>query len=152
MKNLLILLSILILASCKKDSVNPTPASTTGTNSLTTSTTPVVDTFDPSKATLIKQGTLAGINHTVSGTVKIYDTNGNKTVYFDTFSSQDGPDLKVYLSKDIDAKEYIKLGVLKSLSGVQSYVVPANTDVVPYTYVHIWCEKFTVVFARAEIK
>jgi hypothetical protein len=149
MKKLLLILSVLIIASCKKDSVTPTPAST---NPSTTTSSTTAETFDPSKATLLKQGTLTGINHTASGTVKVYDANGSKTVYFETFSSQDGPDLKVYLSKDIDAKDYIKLGVLKSTSGMQSYAVPATTDVVPYTYVHIWCEKFTVVFARAEIK
>ena len=84
--------------------------------------------------------------------VKLYEANGNKVVYFEAFSSQDGPDLKVYLSKDIDAKEYIKLGELKSTSGTQSYNVPSNTDIAPFTYVHIWCERYTVVFARAEIK
>ncbi len=124
--------------------VDPSP--TSATNQLTT------ETFDPSKATLLKQGTLAGINHTASGAVKLYDADGTKVVYFETFTSQDGPDLKVYLSKDINATEYIRLGVLKSTSGMQSYNVPANTDTTPYKFVHIWCERFTVVFARAEIK
>ena len=41
-----------------------------------------------------------GVGHTVSGTVKIYDDAGKKAVVLDPFSSQNGPDLKIYLSKD----------------------------------------------------
>jgi hypothetical protein len=144
---LVIVLSLVLFSSCKKDNVEPVNAS--NTSATTTSGT---DTFDPAKATLLKQGTLTGIGHTASGVVKLYDTGTSKVVYFESYSSQEGPDLKVYLSKDINANEYLKLGALKSTSGVQSYTVPPNTDVSNYIYVHIWCERFTVVFARAEIK
>jgi hypothetical protein len=146
MKNQLTIAFIIIaLASCKKETVQPATSSTT-----TTSTT--ADSFDPASAILLKQGTLTGIGHNANGVVKIYDASGNKVVYFETFLSQDGPDLKVYLSKDIDAKEYIRLGVLKSTSGMQSYNVPLTIDASTYSYVHIWCERYSVVFARAEMK
>lgn len=117
-----------------------------------TPVTPVSDTFDPTTAVLIKQGTLMGVGHTASGVASVYESNGKYTVYFNPFSSQNGPDLKVYLSKDVDASEYIRLGKLKSIMGMQSYEVPSGVSVKDYQYVHIWCEKYSVVFAVAEMQ
>ena len=86
------------------------------------------------------------------GQVGVYDDHGTKVILLDPYSSQSGPDLKVYLSKDINASEYINVGKLKSITGKQSYTVPGNPDISQYNYVHIWCEQFTVVFGRAEVK
>ncbi|SHH87257.1 Electron transfer DM13 [Chryseolinea serpens] len=126
------------LASCQPEAVTPTEV--------------VDDNFDTAAATLIKKGMLEGINHTASGTASIYTLNGNSKVVLDPYMSQSGPDLKIYLSKDIDAGEYIRLGNLKSTMGKQVYDIPKNTDLTAYPYVHVWCEKYTVVFARAELK
>jgi Electron transfer DM13 len=92
---------------------------------------------------------IEGIGHTASGTATVYESNGMFTVVLDPYSSQNGPDLKVYLSKDAEASDYIRLGNLKSVNGKQSYAVSGNPDLSQYHYVHVWCEKFTVVFARA---
>src|SRR5437868_1182366 len=108
-----------------------------------------IDNFDSSTATLLKTGMLEGINHTASGTASIFELNGQKIVVLDPYSSQNGPDLKIYLSKDAGATEYIRLGPLKATSGRQSYEVPGNPDLSKYHFVHVWCEKYTVVFARA---
>jgi hypothetical protein len=113
---------------------------------------PVNDTFDTSNAILIKQGTLEGINHTASGKASIYELDGKYTVVLDPYSSQNGPDLKIYLSKDVDASSYLRLGNLKSTMGKQSYEIPEGTVIDDYDFVHVWCEKYTVVFARAEVK
>ena len=137
-------LSIVILVitfACKAENTTPT-----------TPAPPANNTFDPAQAMLLKQGMLMGVNHTVSGTAAVYDSNGKKVVLLDPFNSQSGPDLKVYLSKDINASSYIKLGNLKSTIGQQAYEVPGTPDISQYTYVHIWCEAFTVVFGRAELK
>ena len=138
MKKICILIFIALLSSCKEEDATPTA--------------PINDDFDTTTATVLKSGTLAGIGHTVSGTVTIYKSASSKTVVLDPFSSQNGPDLKVYLSKDINASSYISLGALKSTSGKQSYEIPGNPDVTDYNYVMVWCEQFTVVFGRAEIK
>jgi hypothetical protein len=107
--------------------------------------------FDPATATLLKMGSLEGVGHTVSGTAGIYESNGKKYVLLNPFSSQNGPDLKVYLSKDVNASAYIKLGNLKSTNGSQSYEVPGMPDIAEYTHLHIWCEQFSVVFGRAAL-
>ena len=113
---------------------------------------PVVDDFNTADAKLIKQGTLEGIGHTASGVASIYEKDGSLTVVLDPYSSQTGPDLKIYLSRDTGASEYIRLGNLKSTTGKQSYEIPSGTDITQYDFVHVWCEKYTVVFARAEVK
>ena len=138
MKTLLLIFVSVVMLSCQPDDNVPT--------------LPVDDNFDTSKATLIKQGMLVGAGHTASGTASLYHANGTKVVVLDPYSSQNGPDLKVYLSKDEEAKEYVKLGNLKSTTGKQVYEIPTSADVNQFGYVHIWCEKYTVVFAIADLK
>jgi hypothetical protein len=107
---------------------------------------------DLSGATLLRQGVLQGINHSASGTVTVYQNDKTLFVVLDPFMSQSGPDLKVYLSKDVTASEYLRLGNLMAFSGSQTYLIPSGYSINEYSYVHIWCEKFSVEFARAEIK
>lgn len=116
------------------------------------SAVPVNDDYDITNAMLVRQGRIEGINHTASGTASIYELNGALTVVLDPYSSQNGPDLKIYLSKDSEANEYVRLGNLKSTMGKQSYGIPSAVDINEYHFVHVWCEKYTVVFARAEVK
>ena len=135
----IIFLSLLFLVCCKPDDAVPT--------------TPVMDPmFDESKATLVKQGEIMGVNHSVSGTASIYEDGGRHTVVLNPFSSQNGPDLKIYLSKDVGASEYVRLGDLKSTTGKQAYSIPPGVDINNYSYVHVWCEEFSVEFARAQMK
>jgi hypothetical protein len=131
------ILSVLALMACEAEMATPT--------------TPVQDNFDPDQATLLKEGPMTGCGgHTVNATVKLYEQSGKNYVYFEMLNSQNGPDLKVYLSKDANATQYVRLGVLKSTMGNQSYEVPAMTDLGQYPVVHIWCERFSVCFGIAE--
>jgi hypothetical protein len=138
MKRISILLVVIALASCKEEDATPNG--------------PIDDSFDTTKATLLKSGEMVGVGHTVSGTASIYDSAGQKIVLLDPYSSQNGPDLKVYLSKDASASSYISLGKLKSTSGKQSYEIPNSPDVTDYNYVLVWCEQFSVIFGKAELK
>ena len=138
MKKLISILSLIVFVSCTPEDTAPV--------------VPVVDDFDPSMSTLVGQGPIVGIGHTASGTASVYEANGKYTVVLDPYSSQNGPDLKIYLSKDSDASESIRLGDLQSTMGRQSYDVPGSPDIREYPFVHVWCEKYTVEFARAEIK
>jgi Electron transfer DM13 len=117
-----------------------------------TPTAPINDSFEPAQATLLKQGTFAGIGHAVSGMVKVYDDAGRKVVVLDPFSSQNGPDLKVYLSKDQKASQFMNLGPLKSTVGKQSYDVAGMPDLDEYPFVLIWCKQYSVLFGKAELQ
>lgn len=138
MKKISFLFVMLISFSCSEEENN-------------TPTAPIDDNFDPGQATLVKQGTLTGVGHSVSGTVKIYDDAGKKVVTLDPFSSQNGPDLKVYLSTDENASQYINLGPLKSTTGKQSYEVTGMPDLEQYKFILVWCEEFSVLFGKAEL-
>ena len=142
MKKLIVLLFIAIAAVSCSETEDNTPVD------------PVDDDFDPTEmnVTLVKEGSLVGVGHSVTGEVKIYENNnGNLVVVFDPFMSQNGPDLKVYLSKDENAKEYQNLGPLKSVTGKQSYEVSGMPDLMQYKYVIIWCQEFSVLFGIAEL-
>jgi Electron transfer DM13 len=139
MKNLILIIIVLAFAAgCAVEDATPS--------------VPVDDDFHVEGATLVKQGTLVGIGHTARGVASIYEVEGKFTVLLDPYESQNGPDLKIYLSKDAAATAYLRLGNLKSTVGKQSYAVPAGTLVSEYHFVHVWCEKYTVVFAQAELE
>ena len=118
-----------------------------------TPTTPVGNNPDLTSATLLKEGMFTGIGgHTVSGTVKVYELDSKLYIVFDPYQSQNGPDLKVYLSKTENASQYINVGKLMSTMGKQTYTVPGMPEISQYPYVHIWCEAFSVEFARAQLQ
>jgi hypothetical protein len=115
-----------------------------------TPTKPIDDTFDPTGATLLRSGTLMGCGgHTVMGKAEVYEKDGNLSLVFDDFTSQNGPDLRVYLSTTDNASSFVNLGDLKSTTGKQSYEIPAGTDLDTYKYAHVWCQQFSVCFGVA---
>lgn len=89
--------------------------------------------------------------HKVKGEVKIISIDGKNYLRLENFESTNGPDLKVYLSNDLEAKDYISLGELKGSIGNQNYEIPENVNFSNYKYVLIWCEKFSVLFGSSEL-
>lgn len=77
---------------------------------------------------------------------------------FEDFSTDNGPDLNVYLSPaptDAPASQFdddfIDLGDLKGNIGSQNYEIPADVDLDFYSTVVIWCVRFSVIFGAAEL-
>ncbi|MEK6899034.1 MAG: DM13 domain-containing protein [Nanoarchaeota archaeon] len=89
--------------------------------------------------------------HKTSGEVKIVQSENKKYLRFENFEATNGPDLKVYLSKDLQASEFISLGDLKGNIGNQNYELPADFNQDDYPYVLIWCEQFSVLFGSAQL-
>ncbi len=116
-----------------------------------TPTTPINDTFDPTMATLLRQGNLMGSSsYTVGGVAQLYDDTGKLVLLLDNFSSSNGPDLRVYLSTTTGNTSFVNLGKLKSTTGKQSYEIPAGTDLTEFKFVLIWCQQFSVLFGKSE--
>ncbi len=138
MKHLLFVATIVLCFSCGVEEATPE--------------TPVNDMFDAGGATTLKAGMFVNAVHQVSGNVTLFETSGTHTVLLDSFMSENGPDLRVYLSKDDKATEYVSLGKMKSTTGRQAYEVPKGTVVSDYKYVLIWCQQFSVLFGKAELK
>lgn len=139
MKNLIISFSIFIaifIAGCTKKS----------------STATIDEMVDTTTAVLKYQGTFQnGPYGTVAGRAMVYQTNGKWQLKLTDLASSNGPDLKVYLSKEIQPLNFIKLGDLKSTTGNQVYDITGNPDFMQYKYALIHCEQFNHLFGSAEL-
>lgn len=108
----------------------------------------------------IRVGTLRSLSHTTSGTVRVGPTpDGNLVVFIENLATDNGPDVKVYLSPHAgDAEEAalgtdeLNLGPMKGNIGNQTYEVPAGTDLSQYQSVVLWCERFSVGFGVAGLE
>ena len=137
MKNFTLLVVMGLLMSCGLEDATPT--------------VPVNDDFDDTSATLLSEGNWMGSGgYDVKGTAQIFEERDRKVLLFTDFMSSNGPDLKVYLSTDMNATSFINLGNLKSTNGDQSYEIPEGTDLDSFKFALIWCERFSVLFGKAE--
>ncbi len=89
--------------------------------------------------------------HPAEGTVRVVEADGTTYVRYENFKTLNGPDIFVYLSKDLEASEYVNLGRVKATEGNVNYEIPAGVDVADYPYVLIWCRAFGVLFNSAYI-
>ena len=91
------------------------------------------------------------VGHPASGTVRVVKTEDGDVVRYENFKTLNGPDLYVYLSKDLEAKEYVSLGALKATEGNVNYQVPRGIATEDYRYALVWCKQFGVLFNYAEL-
>ncbi|MDQ0822309.1 hypothetical protein QFZ79_000046 [Arthrobacter sp. V4I6] len=108
-------------------------------------------------------GKLISHEHASSGTVKILElADGSRILRFEGLDTSDGPDLRVWLSDApviegaagwylFDDGAYLDLGALKANKGDQNYEIPAGANLADYSSVSIWCARFAVSFAAAEL-
>ncbi len=97
---LLMMSFIVFLLSCKKENNTPDQP---------------VDEMLPPGMQIVKGTFTSTPGHNVQGTAKIFEDNGRKELRLENFTSTNGPDLRVYLSKDLNASSFISLGSLKSV-------------------------------------
>jgi hypothetical protein len=110
----------------------------------------------PPGPVLEASGDLFGIDHTAAGTASLYQQDGQWVLRFeDDTDIENGPDLYVWLVGDTDWYEpgdYLDLGKLKGNVGGQNYPLPPEFDPEEHRHVLIWCLRFTVPFAAAELR
>jgi hypothetical protein len=110
------------------------------------------DKFDSANAVIRYEGSFKkGPYGTVSGTARVYESNDKWQLRLVGFNSSNGPDLKVYLLKEIQPINFIKLGDLKSVAGNQSYDITNNPDFTQYRFALIHCEQYNHLFGSAEL-
>lgn len=89
---------------------------------------------------------------TVSGSAHIVrNANGSIQLLIEGLKSTNGPDLKVYLSKEVQPVNYISLGALKSVNGNQVYDIAGMPDIKEYKFALIHCQAFNHLFGSAEL-
>ena len=104
----------------------------------------------PTTVTTVSTGTFAGNAHTTSGTVKVViDAANKKFLVFENFRTDNGPDLKVWLSPGTSGSPYQEIGTLKAVSGNFSYELDASINHAANNRVLIWCKSFSVLFGHA---
>lgn len=113
---------------------------------VSTSTAPL----KPTKSTWVSR------EHKTTGEVLLTRDEAGKTyVRFENLNTSNGPDLKVYIAKSLSENgtpsNFVNLGDLTANKGNANYEVPANIDIAEYSYVVIWCKRFSVSFADAAI-
>ena len=115
-----------------------------------TSTAPVNENIDTTVSVLKYLGTfLKGPYGTVTGSAMVYNINGKWQLKLANFSTTNGPDLKVYLSQEIQPLNFIRLGNLKSTSGNQVYDISGAPDFSLYKYALVHCEQYNHLFGSA---
>ncbi|WP_299047815.1 DM13 domain-containing protein [uncultured Tateyamaria sp.] len=108
----------------------------------------------PASAETVSTGTFTGASdHITTGAVEVVkNADGSHTIVLgEDFSLDGAPDPRVGLGKDGFYNGNTDAGVLGSLTGGQSFVVPAGVDVSEYNEVYIWCEKFSVPLGIAKL-
>jgi hypothetical protein len=139
MKNLITIVTLACsLAACKKEN---------------TPTKPADEMVDTTSAMEQKAGNfINGPYGSVSGTAKLYKENNVYTLVFENVKISNGPDLHVYLSKEVQPINFIDLGKLKSTSGNQVYAISGMPDFTQYKYALVHCQQFNHLFGSAELK
>ena len=89
---------------------------------------------------------------TVSGSAKIYSMGAIHTLQLENVIISNGPDLHVYISKEVLPVNYIDLGRLQSVSGNQVYQIPGTPDFSQYKYALIHCQRYNHLFGSAELR
>lgn len=92
---------------------------------------------------------MAGPYGNAMGTAKIVDSNGSLSLRIEGFSVNSGPDLKIYLSKEQQPLNFLRLGSLKGLSGDQQYAILNKPDFMEFRYALVHCEKYNHLFGSA---
>lgn len=135
----LLAMAALFITACNKQNASPE--------------SPVDEMPDTSTYALKYSGAfMQGHEGTVMGTANMYESVGKYQLELKDFSVTNGPDLHVYLSKEIMPVHFIDLGKLKSTMGNQLYEVPGMPDFTEYKYALIHCQQYNVLFGSSELK
>ena len=117
-----------------------------------TSDDPIDQMVDTSAPTLVlRQGVFVSNAHPTTGSVTLMEQNGGRLLQLNNFRTDNGPDLRVYLSASLQAADFTDLGTLKSVNGNFFYTVPASVNIDNQRFVLIWCEDFSILFGHAEL-
>jgi hypothetical protein len=150
MKQTFFIMTLVVgMMACQKETVSPTQ----DTNATTNTSTSTMPTTPTSEQTLLLTGTFSTGAHTTTGTVKVYeDKNKNRSLVFENFKTDAGPDLRIYMAEDKAITNFIQITDKVTTSGNYTLSIPANVDLKKQTTVAIWCKSFSVLFGSATLK
>lgn len=119
------------------------------------------DSSSPSAGpTELASGTFVSQEHETSGSATVIElADGSRTLRLEGFSTNNGPDLHVWLSEKAAGGNWFKygggrkaqLGELKGNQGSHNYAIPADVELDGLRSVVIWCKRFHVAFGSAPL-
>jgi hypothetical protein len=113
---------------------------------------------------VLARGTLISHEHDSSGTVTVLRLpDGSRVLRLEDLRTSNGPRLQVWLSdapvlagtegwRVFDDGRHVDLGDLKGNLGSSNYPIPPDVDLAALPSVSIWCARFHVSFAAAELR
>lgn len=145
-------------ADAAADTTSPPGPPTPPPLDLVTTAPPPPPTTTVPEIRIAASGDFINRSHPTSGVATVLTDGVQRFLRFEDFSTDNGPDLNVYLSPaptDAPASQFdddfIDLGDLKGNIGSQNYEIPADVDLDFYSTVVIWCVRFSVIFGAAEL-
>lgn len=135
----------------------PTVATTRDVPVITGSTSSTTTT--PPEPVDLATGQFISRDHGTEGRVRVLRlADGSQYVRIEGLSTDNGPDVYVYLSPNpADGPEgsfddgHVNLGSLQGNLGDQNYAIPADVDPTAYASVVIWCDRFDSAFGAADL-
>lgn len=112
---------------------------------------------------VLAEGDLISHEHETSGRVLILQLpDKSRVLRLEDLDTSNGPDVEVWITDApviegpdgwhvFDDGDYVELGDLKGNRGNQNYSVPDNVDLNELSSVSLWCDRFNVSFAAAEL-
>ncbi len=103
------------------------------------------------------RGRFVPLSHPGSGVASVVElAEGGRKLTLTRFRTDNGPDLRVYLSSKDPARtdelgEFQDLGALKGNVGDQQYDIPKSVDLDRFSNAVIWCRAFSVGFTSASL-
>ena len=122
------------------------------TKSNNTATTPLNEMLPPDSAPLFTGVFMNGPFASVSGKADVQVENGQYTLALQDVKISNGPDLHVYLSRELQPVNFIDLGKLKSTAGNQLYNIGGIPDPAAFKYALIHCQQYNHLFGSAALK
>ncbi|MFZ2682023.1 MAG: DM13 domain-containing protein [Patescibacteria group bacterium] len=110
------------------------------------------ETMPASQPTITSRANMIAMAHGVEGEALLVTAGDETFLRFENLKTINGPDLRIYLSSDLNADDIVDLGAIRATEGSVNYAIPAGTDLTKYTNVMIWCRAFGVLFSYAQFK
>jgi hypothetical protein len=118
----------------------------------------------PPEPVVLARGTLISHEHESSGSVAVLRlADGSRVLRLEDLHTSNGPALRVWLAdapvvagmagwRVFDDGRHVDLGDLKGNIGSSNYPIPPEVDLAALPSVSIWCARFHVSFAAAELR
>jgi hypothetical protein len=118
----------------------------------------------PAQPVVLARGELISHEHDSSGSVVVLGLpDGSRVLRLEDLHTSNGPALHVWITdapviegRDgwgvFDDGRYVDLGALKGNIGSSNYPLPPEVDLTELSSVSVWCQRFAVSFAAADLE